>query len=860
MLTVKSASQVMEDREKRQIERASEIHGDGAMALTDEADHVRTALVSRIRKAWHRNRGDKTRVEKILLQCLRARKGEYHPSKLAEIREEGGSEIYVKATTGKVRTGIAHGKAVMMPTGGFSHGISPTRNPEVPPWMAEKATEYLMNNPMFLDEQGRPVELDEQADQMEHMIRVNLQERAKYAAKRMQNKIYDQLQEGEYRTALSDCIDDLFTYTACFLKGPYFVNKPRIRWEMAPNGTHEPIRTIEPVMQWRTINPLDAYPAPGTDSVHKGDFIERLRMSRDELFAMRETPEVYDVDAINRVLQNEQSHRLDNWLWTDSQRQNIAEHTYFWYESTTELDALHWYGEAMGYELIEHGVPASKIKEPLKNYQVDAILVGNEIIKATLNTDPLYRRNVNSTSYEKIPGSVFGNSVATLMEDSQAMINGTARALQNNLAHSSGFQVSVDYTRLHAETDPYDMHPFKVWQGRESEFSGNRPVVEFFQPDSNASTLITVMREFLQQADRDTGIPDFMGGADTQGDAPNSTAMARSLLKNDAAKLLRLALTNLSEDIIEPMIQYVYDYNMMNDPDASLKGNTQIVPKGMNAALQREGAQQQHMAILDLLGNDYDRELIGDERRYAIIRNLLDTFEEIDTDEIIPTEEEIKFKLRKMQETPPPPDPKILKIESDQALAEKRAELDKMKLEQDATIKREQMANEIHKSTMDNETRREVSRDDLDLKMQNEIIKLRTARHSAFEIGQQTADIERMKLEARARELMQKFKNDLQLKKAEVSKAGGNPEDVSLDKDTIRSQVESVLLPLVESFKSDTMKIVEELSNAAVGEESSQEINVHVNMPDCKPSVKKVSTTRDAKGNLQATITPEIDR
>ena len=861
MLAMKPGSQVLAEREQRQVERAAEIHGtdDGAYDLTNE-EFVASALATRIRKAWFRNRGDKTRVEKILLQCLRARKGEYSPSKLAEITQSGGSTIYVKATTAKVRTGIAHAKAILLPNGQWSHGIKPTRNPELPQWMIDEAAAYLQQNPMFLDEQGKPVDLEEQADQMEHMLRVQLQERAKYAARRMEKKIHDQLQEGGFRNALSDVIDDLFTYTAAFLKGPYFVNKPRLSWSMGVNGVYEPVRTIEPVMQFRTINPLDAYPAPGADSVHKGDFIERLRLSRDELFAMKETPDVYDRDAIDRVLRNETGYRLENWLWTDSERQNIAEHTYFWYESTSEIDALHWYGEAMGYELLEHGVPASKIDDPNRNYQVDAILIGNEVIKATLNTDPLYRRNVNSTSYEKIPGSVFGNTVATLMEDSASMINGTARALQNNLAHASGFQVEVDYTRLHAETDANDIYPFKVWQGRESEFSGNRPVVNFFQPDSNATELIGVINKFQEQCTKDTGIPDFVG--DSSANDP-STAQAVKTVKSEEAKLLRSSITNLDEDLITPMLEMVYDYNMLYDEDQSIKGDTQIVAKGMNAALQREGSQQQHMAILDLLGNDYDRQLIGDERRYSLIRNLMDTFEEVDTDEIIPTDEEIKHKLKQLAEAPPPPDPQLIKVENDAAHNQARLEFDKQKLQSEESFNREKMASDIQKQFLDNQAKVQASKDDLDLKMQNEVIKLKAARHSAFEISQQEANIQRMKLEAEAKKQMQELRNQITLER-EKAKLAPKPKDGEAEKpsdepaispDEIKAAVEAALMPLVTDFKADTMKSIDaitaQMQSEAVTEPATQDIHVNVNMDT--PS-KKITTTRDASGNLQATV------
>ncbi len=854
MLAMKGVTQALEER----AERAAELHGDGSVKLTDELP-INSQLVSRIRNDWYRNRTNKYIIERRMLNSLRARKGEYSPGKLGEIAQSGsGSRLYVKLTTAKIRTAIAHIKSVMMPTGSWSHGVKPTKEPNMPPWMIDEAAQYLQQNPMFLDEQGRPVELEKQADNLEHMIRVELQRKAKQSARRMERKIYDQMQEGGWRKALSDFIDDLCTYQAAFMKGPYFVNKARLSYAMTPDGQFLPTRTIEPVMHWRTIDPFDAYPAPGADSVHKGSFIERLRITREELYAMKETPDVYDSDAIDRVIEMNFNEKLDNWLWTDSERHRIADHTFFWYAQTTDFDGLHWYGEALGSELIEHGVPASQIDDLNRPYQVDAILIGNEIIKATLNTDPLYRRNVTSSCYENTPGTVFGNSIADLMEEDQSMINSSARALQNNLAHSSGFQVEVDYTRLHPNTDPNDIYPFKIWQGKESEHSGDRPVARFFQPKSNASELIAVMQKWSELADIHTGIPSFLhGGASPE---TSSTAKAAQMLKDDSAKLLRSAIINVDEDMVTPNVEFVYDWNMLYDDDQSIKGDTQVCAKGMNAALQREGARQQHMALLDLTSNPEDRELLGDEKRITIMRNLMDTFEEIDTDEIIPTDDEIQFRLAQRAAAPPPPDPQMEKIAADREINAAKLELEREKLANAEEQRLADSAIKLQLANIDRETRIQVSQDDLDKKMQNEIIKLRAARHSAFEISQLDIEKERMKLEAKAREKVQDLRNQLALQK-QSEKAGMQPAETAIDKDGIDAAVQAALMPLVTEFKKESLDAIDRVAQMLNREAGlSGDINVAVNLPDCKPGKKHVTATRDAQGNLQATITPEGDK
>jgi len=849
MIGMKPASQVQDERQKRLEERTSEFALEGEVQLHDEM--TMSPFAAMIRKDWHRNRDNKTRVERDLLDSLRARKGEYAPEKLSQIRETGGSTTWVNATATKVRTAEAQIKSIILPAGRFSHGLAPTRNPSLPEWMVDKAVAYLQENPYFQDENGNTVSAEDRADQFEHMLRVNLYEDSKKAARKMEAYMQDQLEQGNFKRAVSDAIGDLCTYKACFMRGPYYVNKPTTKWEMNDQGVYAPIRKMGPVMMWRSFDPFDAYGQPGSDSVQKGTFIERLRLSQEELYAMREIPEVYDVEAIDRVLDQTTYKQLDSWLWTDSERKHIADHNYFWYESTTEIDGLHWHGKVQGKHLIEHGVPASMIDNPLRPYEVDAILIGREIIKVTMNTDFEHRRNVNSACYERIAGNIFGNSIYDLMKDDQEMINAAGRALQNNLAHSSGFQAVVDYTRLADETDATDIFPFKVWQGRESEHSGNRPIVEFFQPDSNVDTLISVMREYTNMIDMHTGIPSFLHG----GDAGTDTARSHSLLRSDQAKLLRLAISNFDEDMITPNLRYVYDKNM-EDPDCpeENKGDAQIVPKGILASLQAEGAAQEQMAVLDLLGNDYDRQLLGDERRFKLMRNLLDTMDSVDTDEIIPTDEEIAYKLQQRAATPPPPDPNMLKIEMQAENDRARLEFEREKLSTDYELEKEKIAVDIQRDAMDREVKIKVSEDDLDKKRQEEVIKLRAARQSAHEQGIQDMKLEQMKLVAQAR--IEKAKLDAATKAMPANEQPTSEESYN--------QLKEMVISSLDDFRNTTMDMIRDAVtqvSSEPSETSALELHVHTGSDDkCVPVSKKVNVRRNPETHeLEGTITSHTE-
>ena len=818
--------------------------------LTEEEVFI-SQLSSRIRKSWERAKTNKTKVEHNMLECLRERKGEYGPQELREIQAAGGSDIYIKLATSKIRAGIAHIKSILLPDGDRAYGIDPTKNPTLPEWINDAILERILQNPNMVDAQGQPIDPMDQIDLLQTLARREMNSIARTRARNMDRKIQDQLEEGQWTDAMSQFIDDFCTYPAAFMKGPFFAQEPRLKYENTQQG-FKVKQTMEVVMKYRTINPFDAYPAAGVDSVHKGDFIERIRMQRNDLYSMLGQPG-YNDQAIKDVLSDYRAQKLEHWLWTDVTRSHIADHVQHWHQSTTDLDGLHWYGKAQGIELIEWGMNPKLIDNPLMEYECDAILIGNHVVRAALNTDPLYRRPIHSSCYEKIPGSVFGNSPSMLMRSTSRMVNATGRALQNNLAHASGFQAEVDYTRVSGETDVFDLHPFKVWQTKESEYAGDRPAVRFFQPDSNAPELINVIDYFKVMADNDTGIPEFLHGGTGANTGADATAKGRAMLLDQSAKLLYSSIMNIDRDVCKPKIKMMYDYNMIHDPDEEIKGDCQVVPKGINARLQMDAARQSHMALLEVTGADpEDRQLIGLEGRAKLLKKMMSTFDDIDHDEIIPSDEELERRVQDIQNAPPPPDPAMLKIEAMQADSQARNQIEQQKIEQANTLARENRMGERMLKMMELRSKEQISKDELDKRVQEEIIKLRATRMSERERMQMDVLREKMKAEAASKMKVMELKANLQNPDNNIPKA-----DQQVSKDDIRSIVESVVAPMISTFQNDTAKVMDQLTDSISKDVDASPSVINVNVDSsCTPQSKTITTSRDASGNLQATVTP----
>ena len=74
-------------------------------------------LAAHVRTVWERNWRAKQPIEERMLQCMRQRRGEYDPDVLAEIRQSGGSEIYMMLSANKARAASSWIKDTLLGSG-----------------------------------------------------------------------------------------------------------------------------------------------------------------------------------------------------------------------------------------------------------------------------------------------------------------------------------------------------------------------------------------------------------------------------------------------------------------------------------------------------------------------------------------------------------------------------------------------------------------------------------------------------------------------------------------------------------------------------------------------------------------------
>jgi hypothetical protein len=605
-------------------------------------------LVQYVRQCWQRARDHKRlHIEPKMFKALRQRQGEYDPDKLADIRKQGGSEVYMTLTGNKCRAASSWIKdAVMGQQGDRPWGINASPMPDLPDNVAvqvkaqvSSVVQQAMANG-YKPQPGEAYALEQAVrDQTLNALREDAQSRAD----RMADKMEDQLVEGGWLEALANFIDDLVTFHVACLKGPVVRRRKKLTWESGANGIYTPVVEDKLVPEFERVSPFDIYPSPDASTPEDGYFIERHKLLRSELLSLKGV-EGYNDEAIDLVLERYYAHGWAEWLFGDMERADIEGRapTSLYTNPDGRIDAVQFWGSINGRMLLDWGMDSKDIPDAGDDYEVELWLVNEVVIKCVLNPDPLKRRPYYTTSYSKNPGGFYGDSVPSIIEDIQAVCNATARALVNNMGLASGPQVAITVDRLAPGEDVTQIFPWKIHQFTSDPTGSQQPPISFFQPNPMVAELMGCYEKFETKADDYTGIPRYMVGGETSGGI-GRTSSGLSMMIQNAGKAIKQVLMNIDVDIFFKVLHRLYDWNMRYADDPDLKGDVNIVVRGANSAVAKDAIHLRRNEFLQATANPIDMQIVGAEGRATLLREIAKDLD-VNVDRVVPDAEAVKLK------------------------------------------------------------------------------------------------------------------------------------------------------------------------------------------------------------------------
>jgi len=600
---------------------------------------VLTGLASHVRKCWEAARDAKQPIERIMLKALRQRRGEYEADKLAQIRETGGSEIFMMVTETKCRGAESWLRDILLDEGMVPFDLKPTHVPEMPPDYEERITAAMGQKVIGAIQSGIPLDpmvMEQMQEQLGDEMKQALLAEATDRAERMKKRIQDQFAEGGMVENFSAFISDLATYPAAIVKGPVVRRRRQLEWVQDETGAFVPQTEDRIIPTYQRVDPFRFYPEPGLTRLEEGYCIEHHRLSEADLSDLIGVPG-YDDGAIKAVLAEGAS---SEWLWSAEHTKAELENKYnIWRSDSNKYDALEFWGRVSGQDLIDFGLDAEEVPDVSRMYDACVWVVGKWVIKATLNYDPLGDKPYRMTSCVKRPGALWGVSIPELIEDVQAMCNAAARALANNMGIASGPQVEISVDRLAEGEKITQVFPWKVWQTVADPMGSGQPAVRFNQPDDRSGPLLAVYQQFARMADEQSGIPAYVYGDGAVGGA-GRTASGLSMLMGSAGKGIRQTVMHIDFDVIGPLVTAQYNWNMQYVDDMTIKGDCEVIPRGAVTLANREQLNVRRVEFLQATANPLDAQIVGAKGRAAILREVAKGLA-MPVDNIVPTDEQI---------------------------------------------------------------------------------------------------------------------------------------------------------------------------------------------------------------------------
>lgn len=407
------------------------------------------------------------------------------------------------------------------------------------------------------------------------------------AAKKMEKKIHDQLEESNANKGLRSAAFECALFGTGIMKGPFALDKEYPNWD--EDGEYKP--TIKTIPQVSYVSLWNFYPDPDANCMEESEYgVERHKLSRSQLRALKRRP-FFRKNVIDQVLRAGESYVREWWEHeledNDSQQGQVErfEVLEFWGFVDTEL-------------LEDHGVEIPKELRKAEQVSVNIWISNGQVIRLVLNPFKPAFIPYFVVPYELNPYSMFGVGVAENMDDTQTLMNGFMRLAVDNAALSGNLIFEVDENNLVPGQD-LSIYPGKVFR-REAGVPGQAIFGTEF-PNVAAQNM-QLFDKARQLADESTGFPSFAHGQ-TGITGVGRTASGISMLMSAANGSIRSVVKNFDDYLLAPLGKALFRFNMQFDFDPEIKGDLEVKAQGTDSLMANEVRSQRLMQFLGVVQN-----------------------------------------------------------------------------------------------------------------------------------------------------------------------------------------------------------------------------------------------------------------
>ena len=557
-------------------------------------------IVGFVTERYNRAENARETEEHRWIQAYRNYRGIYGPD--VQFTSSEKSQVFVKITKTKVLAAYGQIADVLFGGNKFPLSIDPTRLPDGVEEVASfetnpeqiKAKEAMLDllpgetYPEFRERlAGLKDNLEPVMDKLEPGYAKTPTSPqffpAEVAAKKMEKKIHDQLEESHAKKHLRAAAFESALFGTGIMKGPFAVDKEYPNWD--ENGEYSPV--FKTIPQTTSVSIWNFYPDPDAATMEEAEYIiERHKMSRSQVRALKNRP-YFRKNAINNALSLGESYTKE---WWEQAMEDDAQEA-----KSERFEVLEFWGFVDTDILQEQDIEIPKELEDIEQLSVNVWVCNGQVLRLVMNPfTPAYIPYF-AAPYEMNPYSIFGVGIAENMDDTQTLMNGFMRMAVDNAALSGNLLIEVDETNLVPGQD-LSVYPGKIFR-RQGGAPGQAIFGTKFPNVSSENMMMFDKARVL--ADESTGFPSFAHGQ-TGVSGVGRTASGISMLMSAANGSIRNVVKNIDDYLLAPLGKAFFNFNMQFDFDPEIKGDLEIKARGTESLMANEVRSQRLMQFLQI--------------------------------------------------------------------------------------------------------------------------------------------------------------------------------------------------------------------------------------------------------------------
>jgi len=646
----------MEDSEVSYIEDTEE---------DDSTDSSVGTIVGYVQQRFAKAETARTGEEQRWIRAYRNYRGLYGPD--VQFTSAEKSRVFVKVTKTKVLAAYGQIVEVLFGANKFPISIDPTVLPEGVTEAVHLETEDTLKkmNEQQIPEAGfnetpeiqpgetlvdfrerlaglksklAPVQEDLKEGEAESPTQITFHP-AMIAAKKMEKKIHDQLEESNARKELRTAAFECALFGTGIMKGPFAVDKEYPNW--SEEGEYSPL--IKTMPRCSSVSLWNFYPDPDASNMDDAEYIiERHKMSRTQIRALKNRP-FFRSNSIDTAVSMGESYTKEWWeqAMEDDEQETRSE----------RFEVLEFWGFVDTDLLKEQNVDIPEDMEDVDQVSVNIWVCNGQVLRLVLNPFTPSYIPYYAVPYEVNPYSFFGVGIAENMDDTQTLMNGFMRMAVDNAALSGNLIIEVDETNLVPGQD-MSVYPGKVFR-RQGGAPGQALFGTKFPNVSNENMQLFDKARVL--ADESTGFPSFAHGQ-TGVSGVGRTASGISMLMSAANGSIRNVVKNVDDYLLSPLGKAFFNFNMQFDFDDDIKGDLEVKAQGTESLMANEVRSQRLMQFLQIAQNPA---LAPFSKMDYIIREIAKSMD-LDPDKVVNSMADAKLQaelLKDFQAQNPPPEP-----------------------------------------------------------------------------------------------------------------------------------------------------------------------------------------------------------